>query len=120
MIDEIEKLLAELKELKQFDSGPWSREEVGDIAVDEHNAEVRGYHEALDDALEKIKDRSNEMHKRKVETVSFDKGTILHYKGMPFECPKDVLLLGLNSNKDLADDDWKPKPPDPNDTQQEN
>jgi hypothetical protein len=39
----------------------------------------------------------------RVEDVVFKQGDVLHYGGMPFRVGGDIVLLGLNSNKELAD-----------------
>ena len=42
------------------------------------------------------------------DDVIFNKGEILHYKGMPFVVDSRIILKGLKSNKDLVRDDKYP------------
>jgi len=37
-----------------------------------------------------------------LEGVAFHAGEVLHYKGVPFRVAAPIVLLGLNSNKQLA------------------
>lgn len=40
------------------------------------------------------------------EDVVFKAGTILHYKGMPFRAPVEIVLQGAIANKEAADRDF--------------